>query len=95
MNRRKMKALPPVPADRVSQSKKCMVNGQEMTLVALPLIFQNFFQLGKAPGNEVAHEMMAMVKIYNGIDPAVEDRCRSEWYLKRMSSYCRQQEAKA
>jgi hypothetical protein len=48
------------------------VNGQEMTLVALPLIFQNFRDAKKAPSEEVLAEVMEMVKIYNGIEPADE-----------------------
>jgi len=66
------------------------VKGQEMTLVALPLIFQNFFQTGKAPGDDVAHEMMDIVKIYNGIDPAMEADFEAA-VLEAYASYCRQQ----
>jgi uncharacterized metal-binding protein len=73
--------------------QKVLVNGQEMTLVALPLIFQNLFQLGKAPGNEVANEIMVMVKIYNGIDPTLEADIEGV-VLEAYSSYCRQQETK-
>jgi len=74
--------------------QKVIVNGQEMTLVALPLIFQNFFQLGKAPGNEVAHEIMDMVKIYNGMDP-VEEAAIGTAVLDAYVQYWRQQEVKA
>jgi hypothetical protein len=65
-----------------------------MTLVALPLIFQNIFQLGKTPGKEVAHEIMEMVKIYNGIDPAVEADVEVA-VVEAYASYYLQQEAKA
>jgi uncharacterized metal-binding protein len=76
--------------------QKVQVNGQEITLVALPLIFQNIFQLGKTPpfGNEVVHEIMEMVKIYNAVDPTVEadvEAAVHEAYVY----YCRQQEVKA
>ena len=64
--------------------QKVQVNGQEMTLVALPLIFQNLFQQGKTPGNDAADEMMAMVKIYNAINPADRSRCQSGGVLKHM-----------
>lgn len=53
-----------------------MVNGQEMTLVALPVIFQNFREARKAPSQAVLDDLMAMVKIYNGIDPANESAVR-------------------
>jgi len=74
--------------------QKVQVNGQEMTLVALPLIFQNVFQLGKAPGNEVAHEIMEMVKIYNPVDPAIEAAVKVV-VLEAYANYYHQQEVKA
>lgn len=52
--------------------QKIQVNGQEMTLVALPLIFDNFTKTGKAPGLETGQEIMMQVKIYNAIDPNIE-----------------------
>lgn len=52
--------------------QKINVNGKEMTLVALPLIFQNFHAAKKFPSEPVISEMMEMVKIYNGIEPADE-----------------------
>ena len=74
--------------------QKVQVNGQEMTLVALPLIFQNVFQLGKAPGNEVAHEIMEIVKIYNPVDPAIEAAVKVV-VLEAYANYYHQQEVKA
>jgi hypothetical protein len=74
--------------------QKVQVNGQEMTLVALPLIFQNLFQLGKAPGNEVAHEIMEIVKIYNPVDPAIEAAVKVV-VLEAYANYYHQQEVKA
>jgi len=52
--------------------QKLDVNGKEMTLIALPIIFQNFWDSQKLPSNTVNGEIMEMVKIYNGIDPADE-----------------------
>ena len=76
--------------------QKVQVNGQEISLVALPLIFQNLFQLGKtlSSGNDVANEIMAMVKIYNAVDPAVEADLKAV-VLEAYAGYCRQQEVKA
>jgi uncharacterized metal-binding protein len=74
--------------------QKAQVNGQEMTLVALPLIFQNIFQQGKAPGNDVTNEIMDMVKIYNAVDPAVEADVTAV-VLEAYAGYCRQQEVLA
>ena len=74
--------------------QKVTVKGQDMTLVALPLIFLNFLQMGKSPGNDVADEIMTEVKIYNGIDPAVEEDVKAV-VLEAYAQYCLQQEAKA
>lgn len=76
--------------------QKVLVNGQEMSLVALPLIFQNLFQLGKTPpsGNDLANEIMAMVKIYNAVDSAVEADVKAV-VLEAYAGYCRNQEVKA
>ena len=74
--------------------QKVLVNGQEITLVALPLILQTFFQQGKAPGIQASHDIMEMVRIYNGLDAAHEaelTRAVGEEY----SLYCRRQEEKA
>jgi hypothetical protein len=52
--------------------QKLDINGKEITLVALPIIFQNFWEGKKLPSDTVVLEIMEMVKIYNGIDPADE-----------------------
>jgi hypothetical protein len=54
------------------------VDGQEMTLVALPLIFQNFRDARKPPSAPLTAEMMEMVRIYNGIEPSLEPAVRQE-----------------
>jgi len=46
--------------------------GQEITLAALPLIFETFGQGHKLPTQETIHEIMETVKIYNAIDPEIE-----------------------
>ena len=74
--------------------QKVQVNGQEMTLVALPLILQNIFQQEKTSGNEAANEIMAMVKIYNAVDSAVEADVKAV-VLEAYAGYCRNQEVKA
>ena len=62
--------------------------------MALPLILQNIFQQGKTSGNDVANEIMAMVKIYNAVDPAVEADLQAV-VLEAYATYCHQQEVKA
>ena len=73
--------------------QKVIVNGTEMTLVALPLIFQNFFESGKAPGNGFGREIMEMVKIYNEITPEVEPGVE-QVLLEEYAGYWRKQEQK-
>ncbi|MEJ2711421.1 MAG: hypothetical protein P8074_27690, partial [Anaerolineales bacterium] len=68
---------------------KVTVGGQPVTLVALPLIFQQFHSAGKAPGEATAREMLAMVKIYNPI-PAEDDAYR-EVLLREYTTYCEHQ----
>ena len=52
--------------------QKLQVHGREVTLIALPVIFQNFQDAQKAPSEAVLAEIMETVKIYNGIEPADE-----------------------
>ena len=43
------------------------VDGRVVTLIALPLIFQQFHQAGKTPDDGTAHELLEVVKVYNPI----------------------------
>ncbi len=70
------------------------VNGQEITIVALPLIFQNFFEKGKVPEAELSREMVETVKIYNEISPELEPAV-AEILIKEYANYCEKQEIKA
>jgi hypothetical protein len=56
--------------------QKLQINGQEMTLIALPVIFQNFLDALKSPSGETLTGIMDMVKIYNGIEPTGEPAVR-------------------
>jgi hypothetical protein len=47
--------------------QKVDIDGQVVTLIALPTIFQQFREQGKAPGNDVARELLELVKIYNAV----------------------------
>ncbi len=74
--------------------QKIQVNGHELSLVALPLIFQNFFQMGKTSGNELSHEIMEMVKVYNAVDINIE--ADVEVIVREAyTNYCHRQEVKA
>jgi uncharacterized metal-binding protein len=50
------------------------IDGQAVTLIALPVIFQQFREQGKAPNDSVTREMLDMVKIYNAVPVEQEAR---------------------
>ena len=52
--------------------QKINIEGQEIILVALPLIFEQFREAGKSPGDATMHEMMDTVKIYNLVPTEAE-----------------------
>jgi hypothetical protein len=62
------------------------IEGKEMTLIALPVIFQQFQEAGKAPGNDVLGELMEVVKIYNPI-PNGEEAAYSTAIQREYSAY--------
>ncbi|MFU8772500.1 MAG: hypothetical protein ACNA8H_08790, partial [Anaerolineales bacterium] len=43
------------------------INGKEISLIALPLIFEKFHQAGKPPKTETLDELVEMVNIYNPV----------------------------
>ena len=47
--------------------QKVDIDGQGVTLIALPAIFRQFREQGKAPGSGVTRELLDMVKIYNAV----------------------------
>ena len=53
--------------------QKIMVAGKEVQLVGLPLIFQQFYEAGKAPNDATQDELMETIKLYNPI-PVEEER---------------------
>jgi len=52
--------------------QKVNIDGQVVTLIALPAIFQQFREQGKAPGNSVTRELLNLVKVYNAVPPEKE-----------------------
>jgi len=52
--------------------QKVQVDGQEVTLIALPLIFAQFRDAGKLPGDGTTAELMQTVKVYNPIPDGQE-----------------------
>ncbi len=48
------------------------VNGEEVTLIALPPLLEQFKQMGKRPSLETAAELLEQVKIYNPVPKEAE-----------------------
>jgi uncharacterized metal-binding protein len=72
--------------------RKLVIEGQPVTLVALPLIFQNFCEQGKPPGNGTARELLDAVKIYNPI-PAGSEAAYEEALMNEYTAFCTKPEA--
>jgi uncharacterized metal-binding protein len=73
-----------IPVQRIS------VEGQEITLVALPIIFQQFREARKEPGDATLREMMDTVKIYNPI-PAETESAYACAIMREYITYCIQE----
>jgi uncharacterized metal-binding protein len=74
--------------------QKVVVEGQEITLIALPLIFQQFREAGKVPSDQVSQELLETVKIYNAIPPERED-AYTALLLQEYAAFCKHQERQA
>lgn len=57
--------------------QKIIIAGKEVSLLGLPLIFQQFFEAGKSPTEANVRELMETIKIYNPI-PAEEESAYRE-----------------
>ena len=53
------------------------VDGQRVVLSALPLIFRNFRESGRAASEPLADELLEAVKIYNPLPAGMDDRYRA------------------
>jgi uncharacterized metal-binding protein len=74
-----------IPVQEVS------VNGSRVRMVALPLIFRQMYEAGKAPGQVNAAELLETVKIYNPV-PAGEESDYLEMLGREYQTYYHQQE---
>ncbi len=66
------------------------VNGQEITFIALPLIFAQFRDAGKLPVDGTMAELMEMVKIYNSI-PAGQEAAYAQAIRREYATFCKEQ----
>lgn len=71
--------------------RKLMIDGEEVTVIALPLIFEQFRDAGKKPLDGTARELFETVKIYNPI-PEGSEETYAETLLREYAIYCREQE---
>ena len=70
--------------------QKVQVGGREVTLIALPLIFAQFRDAGKLPGDGTAAELIQTVKIYNPI-PAEQEALYTEAIVGAYAAFCEEQ----
>lgn len=71
-----------------------VVNGHPVALAALPLIFEQFRGAGRAPGAEVAKELLATVKIYNDVAPGTDEPL-STALAREYAAFCGREMARA
>ncbi|MCS7283402.1 MAG: putative zinc-binding protein [Anaerolineae bacterium] len=68
--------------------QKVTVNGRVVTLIALPAIFEQFYQNGKRPGDGTTRELLEMTRIYNPI-PREEEAAYAEALAREYEKFCR------
>lgn len=68
------------------------INGQMVTLIALPLIFKNLHKAGKVPSARTLAELLETVKIYNPV-PTSEEPAYAAALEREYLVYCERQEA--
>jgi uncharacterized metal-binding protein len=73
--------------------QKVQINGQEVTLIALPLIFEQFQMEGKALTKETGRELFEAVKIYNPV-PDGDDERYQEALLQTYITFCTKEKTK-
>jgi hypothetical protein len=71
--------------------QKVEINGQMVTLVALPLIFQRIHEAGKMPSRGTLKELMDTVKIYNAV-PVEEEPAYLASLEREYAAYCQKEE---
>ena len=67
--------------------QEVQINGQEVKLIALPLIFEDFRQEGKKPSAATAMELLEIVRVYNRI-PEGEDEKYREVLFSEYAFFC-------
>ncbi len=71
--------------------QKVMVNGEPVTLIGLPLIFQQLQEAGKPPAEGTVRELLEQVKIYNPV-PAEDEPAYAAVLAREYAAFCKKQE---
>jgi hypothetical protein len=74
--------------------QEIQVDGQRVTLIALPLIFARLHANGKTLSNDTERELLEMVRIYNPV-PEGADEAYTFALLREYHAFCQQQESSA
>lgn len=69
-------------------TKKINIDGKTVELLALPLIFQQFRELGRSPEG-AADELLATVKVYNLVSPEDEQTYR-DTIAREYAAFCQE-----
>ena len=64
-----------------------MLDGAPVTLIALPVLFEQFQQAGKRPSPDTITELLEQVKIYNPV-PAEEEAAYGQMLAAEYALYC-------
>lgn len=70
--------------------QKVQVDGQEVTFIALPLIFAQFRDASKLPGDGTAAELMETVKVYNPV-PDGQEAAYTQVIMREYAAFCKEQ----
>lgn len=70
--------------------QKVNIDGQVVTLIALPAIFQQFHEQGKLPGDGVTRELLDLIKVYNPV-PAEQEANYLSALAREYAVFCAQQ----
>jgi hypothetical protein len=73
--------------------QKVLIGGSEITLIALPVMLQQFKEAGKVPGTETITELLDLLKIYNPV-PAGEESIYRDMLLTEYSAYYEKEPSK-
>lgn len=69
--------------------QEVLIEGQTVTLIALPLIFQHLHEAGKVICQDNANELLELVRIYNPI-PTGDEEAYTKALVREFTTYCKQ-----